>query len=163
MPQRDVMTAERGLASISLAIKRNEWTLEGMEFLWMRRQRGALQILWATRSGHTAAWRQRPESGQAGHKIIRTWRKQWELKGKGDTVAPEYRCLICLSEYFDTWFLCYGLKLSVKHLTAWRYWRSLVTFFAKVNSPLYREATIYFPAGFSMNSFGISFPSKQLL
>lgn len=47
-----------------------------------------------------------------------------------------------------------GLKLSVKHLTAWRCWRSSVTFLAKVNSPLYREATIYFPAGFLIEFFG---------
>ena len=32
-----------------------------------------------------------------------------------------------------------------------------MTFLAKVNSPLYREATIYFHAGVSLNSFGIFF------
>lgn len=49
MPQHDAMTDERGLASIPLAIKWNEWTVEGMNFLldeafWGRRS--PLQILW---------------------------------------------------------------------------------------------------------------------
>lgn len=42
---------------------------------------------------------------------LRSWKKKWEQ------VTLKYWCLFCLSEDCDTWYLYYGLKLTLKHLT----------------------------------------------